>query len=129
MHRLNVSRKQILLADDDDAARWSIREALDGRPFDFLEADCGLVAVEIARREPIDLLFLDMNMPDITGLDVLRRIRGFDISIPCVLVSGACTDALASQALDEGAYTMLDKPLSVEIVRSTVRVIMRMDCE
>ncbi len=116
MHRLF----SILLADDNrawrlDAARW-----LEESGYIVVDAETGREAVEKALAHPPDVSVLDMYMPDMTGLDILRLWRSEGLQAPCILVSGEADQEIRLKALEEGVFSFLQKPVPSDLLKFTV---------
>jgi two-component system response regulator FlrC len=120
---------RILIADDDRDFRLGLADLIDGLPgrFEILQAESGVEALLILRRQPFDLALLDMHMPGQTGLEVLSCLRRETRAVPCIFISGDATDAVREQALHEGASVVLKKPLRPELLRAEVRRLLRID--
>ncbi len=103
---------RILLADDDDGLRVGLATALRERGFEALEADCGFRAIEIATSSRPDLSLLDLNMPDMTGVEVLRRMNAMGIRVPCLMMTAEAEPSLRIEAVQLGARAVLSKPFS-----------------
>ena len=118
--------ERILVADDDEMVRNLIRAVLGYRGYSVIEASDGSDAVEKFLHEPVDLLFLDLEMPQLDGWEVLEKIRKKqDIKIPIILCTGTCaSDALLSQAKTAGAACVLEKPFVNSELLRTVREVL-----
>jgi two-component system nitrogen regulation response regulator NtrX len=114
-------KPRVLVIDDEAAIRESLRMILEYEGYECVLAGTGqdgLVAVE---RESPDLVFLDIKMPGMDGLEVLDRIRAASESLPVVMISGHATVATAVEATKRGAFDFIEKPLESERVLVTVR--------
>ena len=97
-----VENRTILLIDDEPQIRRVLRASLSSQNARTLEASSGEEAIEILRRETVDLILLDLNMPGMGGLATCRAIRnGWDV--PVIVVSVRSSDQDKVQALDAGA--------------------------
>lgn len=119
-------KEKILVADDDEMVRNLIRAVLGYRGYSVVEASDGLDAVEKFLHEPVDLLFLDLEMPQLDGWEVLERIRKKqEIKVPIILCTGTCaSDTLLSQAKTAGAACVLEKPFVNNELLRTVREVL-----
>ncbi len=79
-------------------------------------ASDGKIASEILKGATFDVVLSDISMPGMTGLDLLRRVRDFDLDIPVLLMTGAPDVRSAVEALEHGALRYLTKPLDGEIL-------------
>ena len=114
-------KHRILVIDDEAAVRDSLKMILEYDGYDCLLAPSGQDGVTHLERESPDLVFLDVKMPGMDGLDVLRRIREMDELVPVVMISGHGTVSTAVEATKLGAFDFLEKPLSTERVKVAIR--------
>jgi len=110
----------ILVADDHPSVREGMAEILEREGYRVFLAEGGVVALEIATREGVDCSILDVHMPDLSGIDVVRRLPLSPRAIPSILVSGEPSPDVEREALSAGAYTFLRKPVSPETLRACV---------
>jgi DNA-binding response OmpR family regulator len=115
---------RILVADDDDACRRSVRELLDREGHHVIEADCGRRAIEIAKFEELHLSILDMYMRDLTGIETLRLIAQVRAPLPTIFLTADESKELRFEALDAGAFTIILKPIQVEVVKISVQALL-----
>ncbi len=108
---------KILIVDDEKSILLLLREALGQWGYQVKTASSGTEALEILRTELFDAMLSDVRMPDMSGLDLLREVRKQDESIEVVMMTGYPTIASAVQALKEGAYDYLSKPLILDELR------------
>ena len=110
----------ILVIDDEASILHAFRRAF-GDPEDTLEtASDGSEGLELIARSRPDVVVLDLNLPDMSGLDVFRRIRTIDAHIPVIFITGQGTTETAIEAMKQGAFDYLLKPLDVARVRELV---------
>ena len=114
-------KHRILVIDDEAAVRESLEMILEYDGYDCLLAPSGYEGIERVGRDSPDLVFLDVKMPGMDGLEVLRRIRELDALLPVVMVSGHATVGTAVEATKLGAFDFLEKPISTERVLVTIR--------
>lgn len=110
----------VLIADDDAACRESLRALLEHEGLEAHPADCGVRAIEFVRRHLVHLVILDLYMPDITGIETLKRILEIKRSLPSIIVSGETTKETKLEALDAGAFTFISKPIQYGIMKDAV---------
>lgn len=112
---------RILIADDEDPARFALRRALSQSDCEIVEADNGTAALERLRTDFPDLAFLDLQMPERGGLEILREL-GHEASA-CEIIVLTANDSLdaAVECIRLGAADYITKPYEVEQVRSIVR--------
>ena len=114
-------KSRILVIDDESAIRDSMRMILEYEGYEFLGASSGQEGLALIERETPDLVFLDIKMPGLDGLEVLPRIRAADESLPVVMISGHATVSTAVEATKLGAFDFIEKPLASERVLVTIR--------
>jgi len=110
----------ILIIDDEQNILVTLSRALSLEGYDTVVAGGGRVGLEKLAAAPVDLVMLDVKLPDLDGLDVLGRIREQDPGLPVVMMSGHATVEVAVRAVRLGASDFLEKPLSSEKVLVTV---------
>src|SRR3954471_6163640 len=110
----------ILVIDDESSILHAFRRAF-ADPEDTLEtASDGSEGLELVARCRPDVVVLDLNLPDASGLDVFRRIRAIDARIPVIFITGHGTTETAIEAMKQGAFDYLLKPLELRQVRDLV---------
>ena len=114
-------KARILVIDDEAAIRDSLRMILEYEDYRFLGAANGPEGIAMAQRERPDLVLLDIKMPGMDGMEVLRTLRAADEALPIVMISGHGTTATAVDAIKSGATDFLEKPLGSERVIVTLK--------
>lgn len=109
---------QIAVTDDDDAVRDALAAVLDGPGRRIDTYPHGLAFIESLDRQTPDIAFLDLKMPVLTGLDVLRRIGR--VSFPIVMVSAHGDIATAVEAVRLGAHDFVEKPFTPEAIEAAL---------
>jgi len=112
---------RILIIDDEPAIRDTMRMTLEYEGYECLTAASGAEGLAAAEKESPDLVFLDIKMPGMDGLETLSRLRGLRDTLPVVIVSahGSATTALEAGRL--GAFRFIEKPLSKDYVLDAAR--------
>jgi two-component system nitrogen regulation response regulator NtrX len=114
-------KARILVIDDESAIRDTMRMILEYEGHEVLAAGSGPEGLALVEREAPDLVFLDVKMPGLDGLEVLSRLRGLSDALPVVIISAHGTSATALEAGRLGAFRFIEKPLSKEQVLDAVR--------
>jgi len=114
-------KSRILVIDDEAEIRRSVRMILEYEGYDVLEASSGPEGVALAEKESPDLIFLDIKMPGMDGLEALQRIKAANDALPVVIISGHGTVTTAVEATKAGAFDFIEKPLASERVLVTIR--------
>ncbi|NBV66172.1 MAG: DNA-binding response regulator [Actinobacteria bacterium] len=120
-----VERPKILVIDDEAGVRDLVCDALSMSEFSSAQANDGLEALSLLRREKFDLLILDINMPKLDGLALLEKLRNEGASIPVLMLSARADKADINQGLRLGADDYLTKPFSIEELVLRVKAILR----
>jgi len=103
--------KTVLIVDDEAAIRETLSQILAYEKYRVLTAANGPEALETLAAEPVDVVLLDIKMPDMDGFEVLSRMNKAGFGIPVIVVSGHGTVETAVEAVRGGAYDFLEKPL------------------
>jgi two-component system KDP operon response regulator KdpE len=114
----------VLVVDDEPAIVRSVKTALSARGYRVLTAATGQEAIDTVALETPDVVVLDLGLPDIDGVEVCRRIRGWS-DVPVVVLSAEGSDERKVLALDEGADDYVTKPFSMPELLARVRVALR----
>src|SRR5262245_8085875 len=114
-------KSRILVIDDEAEIRRSVRMILEYEGYEVIEASSGPEGVTLVERESPDLVFLDIKMPGMDGLDALQRIKASKETLPVVIISGHGTVTTAVEATKAGAFDFIEKPLASERVLVTIR--------
>ena len=114
-------KARILVIDDEAAIRDSMRMILEYEGYEFLGAATGEEGIALADREAVDLVFLDIKMPGMDGLEVLGRLKAVGETLPVVMISGHGTVATAVEATKLGAFDFIEKPLATERILLAIR--------
>ena len=115
-----VARLTVLIADDDEEFLYTVKGIVEAEGLTAYLAGCGLDALEIVRKIPLHLSILDIQMPDISGLETYRRMRRIISPIPCIFVTGEFNEEIRQEAISTGAFSILEKPVDVQVLRTTV---------
>ena len=107
---------RILIIDDEEPIRFSLRGILEDEGYEVLEAATAEEGIEVADAERPDLVFLDIWLPGMDGLTAQARLKGNHPDLPVVMISGHGTIETAVSAIQQGAYDFIEKPLSLEKV-------------
>ena len=129
---MSLITPRLLITDDDRDFRETLAGALQDRGFDTLQAADGEEALNIVCRQEVHLLLLDMQMPRLSGLEMIERLRGLGghsimptfassgdgdarptnrIALPWILISGALDEQLIARARAAAAFSVLPKPV------------------
>jgi two-component system KDP operon response regulator KdpE len=115
---------KVLIVDDEPPIRKLLRLGLHTQGYDILEASNGKAALDMLAKAP-DLVILDLGLPDMQGLDLLRRIRAAHESLPIVVLSSRDDEAGKVEALDCGADDYVTKPFGLDELLARMRAALR----
>jgi two-component system KDP operon response regulator KdpE len=117
--------QRVLVVDDEPAIRRFLRTSLRAESYDVVETDTGEAALaEIRRRSP-DLVMLDLGLPGVDGLEVIRRVRGAGSAVPIIVLTSRTDEAGKVEALDLGADDYVTKPFGVDELLARIRAALR----
>lgn len=118
--------KRVMVVDDASLVRLYYRQALESAGFTVSEALNGLEALEKLLTEPVDLIVVDVNMPQLDGLSFIRRLRDKPLplgALPVLVTSSESSPQRIAYARDAGANVYLNKPLSQESLLTHARLL------
>ncbi|WP_454016303.1 response regulator [Azospirillum sp. Marseille-Q6669] len=116
---------RVLVVDDEPPIRRFLRTTLSAQGYDIAEAEDGAGALEAVRRRPPDLLVLDLGLPGIGGLEVIRRLRADGVAAPIIVLSSRADEAGKVEALDLGADDYVTKPFGMDELLARIRAALR----
>ncbi|MDD5170273.1 MAG: sigma-54 dependent transcriptional regulator [Syntrophales bacterium] len=114
---MTKTKNTILVVDDDLAHRTMLKTLLSGWGYAIAEADDGEAAVAAVREQPFDLILMDIRMVKMTGLEALKAIKAFNPAIPIIIMTAYGSVETAVEAVKNGAYEYLQKPLDFDELR------------
>jgi two-component system cell cycle response regulator CtrA len=116
---------RILLVEDDRAMARSVELSLQRDGIEVLAAELGEEAVKLGMHELYDLILLDLQLPDMSGLEVLKKLRLANVHTPVVILSGDAAVQSRVKTLTAGADDYLTKPFRVEELMARIRAVAR----
>lgn len=116
-----MKKKKILIVDDEHLIRWSFSKKLESWGHSAETASNGKETITLIKNLNPDLVLLDLNLPDINGLQLLREIKSLSPSIPVIIITAYGTIEQAVQAIRDGAYDFITKPVHYENLRNTIK--------
>jgi two-component system KDP operon response regulator KdpE len=121
---MSAAPLKILIVDDEPPIRKLLRMGLGSQGYNVLEAPNGKTALDMLEKKP-DLVILDLGLPDIDGLELLRRIRHRQENLPIVVLSSRGDEAGKVAALDLGADDYVTKPFGMDELFARMRAALR----
>ncbi len=119
-----MNKPTILVVEDDAAVRNLMTVTLKSNDYKFITANNGESAIMQASSHNPDVVFLDLGLPDMDGIEVIKKIRSWS-NMPIIVISARSEDTDKIEALDAGADDYLTKPFSVEELLARLRVVSR----
>ena len=117
-----MKNKNILIVDDEEFIRLNLKRIYSAGPYRvFLESN-GASALKTAEEEEIDLALLDLNLPDMSGIEVLKRIKQIKPDLLVIMITGYASVESAVEALKLGAYDYIKKPFKADAIRLITRL-------
>ena len=114
--------EKILIVDDEAFICENLQRILGEEHYDTKVAQSGEAALESLRRDHVDLVLLDLNLPDMHGLDILKHIKGVDPDLLVIVITGYASVESAVEALKMGAYDYIKKPFKADVIKLIVRL-------
>jgi two-component system KDP operon response regulator KdpE len=115
---------RVLVVDDEPQILRALQINLHARGYDVVTADTGAAALHAAAADKPDLVVLDLGLPDVDGIEVIRRLRSWT-SVPIVILSGRMDSGQKVEALDAGADDYVTKPFNVDEILARIRAVTR----
>src|SRR6266702_2937364 len=116
---------RVLLIEDDSATAQSIELMLKSESFSVYTADLGEVGVGLGKLYDYDIILLDLNLPDMSGLEVLRLLRAFKVKTPILILSGLTGIQDKVSGLGHGADDYMTKPFHKNELVARIHAIVR----
>jgi two-component system KDP operon response regulator KdpE len=114
-----------LVVDDEPPIRRFLRASLSAQGYHVLEAEDGSTALDLIGRNPPDVIILDLGLPDIDGVEVIRRLRHQGSTVPIIVLSSRTDEPGKVEALDLGADDYVTKPFGMEELLARLRAALR----
>jgi two-component system KDP operon response regulator KdpE len=121
---MSATALKILVVDDEPPIRKLLRMGLASQGYEVIEASNGKIALEMLAKKPA-LVILDLGLPDIDGLELLRSIRQREVHLPVVVLSSRGDETGKVEALDLGADDYVTKPFGMEELFARMRTALR----
>lgn len=113
-------KNSVLVVDDDTTHRTMLRTLIGGWGYEISEADDGSSAISKVRERPYDLVLMDVRMLKVSGIEALSDIKSFNPAIPVIIMTAYSSVEAAVDAIKQGAYDYLTKPLDFDKLKLTI---------
>src|SRR5262245_55677657 len=111
---------RLAVIDDDPTVQLILERAFAGSDVALTCADSAASGWELIRRENPDVVVLDVQLPDMSGLELFQRVQAHDAALPVVFITSSGESATVIQAMQMGAFDYLQKPLDLPMVREVI---------
>ncbi|AHD07585.1 response regulator [Paenibacillus larvae] len=114
-------KNKVLIVDDQNGIRVLLMEVFNNEGYETFQAPNGKTALEIVRKEAPDLVLLDMKIPGMDGLDILKHIKNIDSSIKVIMMTAYGELDMIKEATELGAIMHFTKPFDIDEMRQAVQ--------
>ncbi len=117
-----LKAKTILIVDDEEFIRLSLSQILSEEKYNVILNDSGTAALKTIKEEEIDLVLLDLNLPDMSGLNILKQLKAVQPGILTIIMTGFASVESAVEAIKLGAYDYIKKPFKADAIKLITRL-------
>jgi two-component system KDP operon response regulator KdpE len=121
----NAAPARVLIVDDEPPIRRFLRTSLGPQGYQVLEADDGKTALDMIRHNALDLIVLDLGLPNLHGFEIIEHVRGSGSMVPIIVLSSRADEAGKVKALDLGADDYVTKPFGMDELLARIRTALR----
>jgi DNA-binding NtrC family response regulator len=114
--------EKILIVDDEAFIRENLERILQEEQYATTSARDGKQALDFLKEEPFDLVFLDLKLPDVSGLEILKKVKEYDPDLLVIIMTGYASVESAVDALKMGAYDYIKKPFKADVIKLIVKL-------
>jgi len=114
------AKANVLVVDDQIGMLETFTDILEGRGFSVATADDGFQAIKKVKKQDFDLIFMDIKMPGINGVQTFREIKKINPKVSVIMMTAYSVEDLVKEAIEEGAYTLIYKPFDMDKVIQTI---------
>ncbi len=120
-----ASKPSIMIVDDEEIVRTSLSSWLLEDGYDVVPVESGKLALEALKKKSYDLMLVDLKMPEMDGLELMKEVKKFLPDLPVIIMTAYATVDTAVKAIKEGAFDYLMKPFDPEEISITIKKIMK----
>nr|WP_209853242.1 response regulator [Paenibacillus sediminis] len=121
----SVERKKVLIVDDQNGIRILLMEVFNSEGYNTFQAANGKIALEIVKNESPDLVLLDMKIPGMDGLEILKHIKAMNPNIKVIMMTAYGELDMIKEATELGALMHFTKPFDIDEMRVAVNIQLR----
>lgn len=118
------SIKKILVIDDESSIRFLLKEIITDMDYDFLEASRAEKGIKLIEKEDVDLVLLDIQLPNMNGLDAIRKIREIDKDIPVFMITAFHSMEEVVKNMEVNVQEFIAKPFDLHDLRKKIRAVL-----
>jgi len=118
-------KKKVLVIDDEAIVRISCKRVLEPEGYEVDVTATGQDALKMLHEKEVDVVITDLLMPDMDGLEVLKKIKQHWPHIPVIIITGYGTASTAAQAVALGAFEVIEKPFSPDAILNVVKRVLK----
>lgn len=112
---------KVLVVDDQFGIRILLQEVLQREGYEIFQAPNGVIALEIVKNEDPDIILLDMKIPGMDGLEILRNVRKLELDTKVIMMTAYGELDLIQEAMEMGALAHFTKPFDIDEIREAVK--------
>jgi two-component system response regulator HydG len=122
---VSKEKHKILVVDDLKSIRLTLSGILEDEGYNVVMAEDGYQAIEAAKQTPFGLIFMDIKMPGINGVQTFREIKKINPEAVVIMMTAYSVEDLVREALEEGAYAVVYKPFDIEEILGMIKSALR----
>jgi len=115
---------KVLIIDDDEFMLNVLTRQLQGDGYTLLSTADGPHGIELYKKEKPDIVLLDIGLPSISGIEVLKQIKQFDADAKVIMITGYPSSVMKEAALSNGAYAYYEKPGVITVLRKVAQTVL-----
>ncbi len=120
-----TEKANVLVVDDQVGMLETFTDILEDRGFSVVTAEDGFSAIKKVKEQSFDIIFMDIKMPGINGVQTYREIKKINPKIAVIMMTAYSVEDLIKEAIDEGAYTVIYKPFDMDKVIQTIERVLK----
>lgn len=118
-------KANVLVVDDQIGMLETFTDILEDKGFSVVTAEDGFQAIEKVKEQPFDIIFMDIKMPGINGVQTFREIKKINPKASVIMMTAYSVEDLVKEAIEEGAYTIIYKPFDMDKVIQTIEKVLK----